>query len=751
MPSLIPKRVALLLPTLQIGGAEKVLVALANYLSQRFQSVELVLQERGPLADEVAPEVSQRLLVAPNYRTYTKLLSGYFDTDRPDFVITSIYVTGLCAVLARFGSRHKPKILIGAHNLLSAKVAKPDNRKDKYLLAVGARLLFPRADAIVCVSRGVANDLLRLVPVDPEKLHVVYNPVIPPDLARLQQEPVAHEWLQVGRLHAVIVTVGRLVPQKGFDTLLRALARLGSADVRLVIVGDGPERRALEGLAKDLDIPERVDFVGVDRNPFKYLARCDLFVMSSRWEGFGNTLVEALVCGCPVVATDCQSGPSEILENGRYGRLVPVEAVEQLAAAMRDALSERSDRDEKSRRIARAQIFNPESSGAGYVAVLRKLAPWLEDSPANAPARDLVTFVTSGLQDSPKGGREMLTRLNYDALRAIYGDRLNILELPRSRIHGWQAIASMVLGHIDGVNPNTIRAFLNSLKNGRIACVFLDGSNLGALAAAIKRECPNVSVCTFFHNVEARFFLGALRVRKGVRALAILVANFMAERKAVSSSDKRICLSERDSLQLVRLYGRGATHIAPMALQDSYVGTDPLSAPQPEPFALFVGGTFYANQMGIRWYRESVAPRAEIKVVVIGRGFENLREALDIPGKLEVVGGVEHLGSWYASARFVVAPIFDGSGMKTKVAEAMMHGKKVVGTPEAFSGYEDVVARAGWVCSSPDEFLRAMSEAQANIDQAFDAELRHLYLDRYSFDAARVQLSRIMEERCWSP
>jgi glycosyltransferase involved in cell wall biosynthesis len=98
-----------------------------------------------------------------------------------------------------------------------------------------------------------------------------------------------------------------------------------------------------------------------------------------------------------------------------------------------------------------------------------------------------------------------------------------------------------------------------------------------------------------------------------------------------------------------------------------------------------------------------------------------------------------------------VAPIFDGSGMKTKVAEAMMHGKKVVGTPEAFSGYEDVVAQAGWVCSSPDEFLKAMAEAQANIVQAFDAELRCLYLNHYSFDAARAQLSRIMEERCLSP
>ncbi len=156
--------------------------------------------------------------------------------------------------------------------------------------------------------------------------------------------------------------------------------------------------------------------------------------------------------------------------------------------------------------------------------------------------------------------------------------------------------------------------------------------------AVLKRRMPGVEVITFFHNVEARFFWGSWRMRRTLHALGVLVANTLAERKAVKYSDKIVCLSQRDSRLLNRLYGRGATHIAPMVLEDrcpaafAQYANDP-----PESFALFVGGTFYANRAGFAWFVRGVAPRIDLPVYIVGRGFEALRAELEIPGKVCLV------------------------------------------------------------------------------------------------------------------
>lgn len=142
-----------------------------------------------------------------------------------------------------------------------------------------------------------------------------------------------------------------------------------------------------------------------------------------------------------------------------------------------------------------------------------------------------------------------------------------------------------------------------------------------------------------------------------------------------------------------------------------------------------------------------MVPRIRIKICIVGKGFEKLRHELGREGKVEVVGAVDSLAEWYRNAHFVVAPIFDGSGMKTKVAEALMYGKKVVGTLEAFSGYEDVADKAGWVCESVDEFVAAIGLAQETITLGFDWELRAVYMREYSFEAARERFRNILWSR----
>lgn len=357
-----------------------------------------------------------------------------------------------------------------------------------------------------------------------------------------------------------------------------------------------------------------------------------------------------------------------------------------------------------------------------------------------------VMLLTKQLIPSPKGGRELLCKLNKNILQQIYGDQLVLFELPEYQLHGMKSTFNAFRGHIDGLDKAAIAKALQTIHKENVTKVFVDGSNLGAIVAVLKSTFPQVEVTTFFHNVESRFFLGSFKQTKSLRSLAVLMVNYLAERKAVRYSDKIICLNERDSHLLKKVYGRGATHISPMALEDNMPsGFAEQSPVQSDKFALFVGGTFYANQAGIEWFVRHVVPNISIKVCIVGRGFESLRTELEIPGKVEVVGAVDSLAEWYQRAQFVIAPIFDGSGMKTKVAEALMFGKKIVGTPEAFTGYEDIAAQSGWVCSTVDEFVRAIKDANREVNVSFDPALRELYSENYSLPAAQERFKGIMK------
>jgi glycosyltransferase involved in cell wall biosynthesis len=356
-----------------------------------------------------------------------------------------------------------------------------------------------------------------------------------------------------------------------------------------------------------------------------------------------------------------------------------------------------------------------------------------------------IMLVTKRLERNPAGGRELLCRLNHDALHVLCGNNMVVFELPDDCFRGVSAYFSAFRGHIDGLNEAIIEAVLEKVHDARITQVFVDGSNLGGFVAVLKRRMPQVEIITFFHNAEARFFWGSLRLQKSLHALGVLIANYLAERKAVKYSNKIVCLSERDSRLLKRLYGRGATHIAPIVLEDKcppeFLQSE-LHAP--ERFALFVGGSFYANRQGIAWFIREVVPHIDMPLFIVGRGFDALRSKLEIPGKVTVVGEMDNLADWYHRAQFVVAPIFDGSGMKTKVAEALMHGKKIIGTPEAFSGYDDVAAKAGWLCETADEFVKAIALASLEIKQSFDPALRKIYEQHYSMAVAKERLRQVL-------
>jgi glycosyltransferase involved in cell wall biosynthesis len=218
------------------------------------------------------------------------------------------------------------------------------------------------------VSEGVADDVSAITRLDREKLHVIYNPVDMLTIETQAAEPVEHPWFALGE-PPVVLSAGRLEPAKDFSTLVRAFAIVRErTEARLMILGEGAQRDALEGFAEALGIRENVTFPGFLANPYAYMARSNVFVLSSRWEGFGMVIVEAMACGTPIVATDCCNGPSEILENGRWGNLAGVGSSEELASGIIQKLEDAGP-DPRSR----AHYFCVERALQGYLGVINKL------------------------------------------------------------------------------------------------------------------------------------------------------------------------------------------------------------------------------------------------------------------------------------------------------------------------------------------------------------------------------------------
>ena len=340
---------------------------------------------------------------------------------------------------------------------------------------------------------------------------------------------------------------------------------------------------------------------------------------------------------------------------------------------------------------------------------------------------------------APPGGRAMLSRTNLLVLRDLLGDRLVHIRPPRSTSRPRDAWR----GWVDGIDAALIADLVACIDAEGITQVFVDGSNYGAAVAAVKRARPRVRVITFFHNVEARFFWGAMRTRRTVKSLAVLVANWLAEKMAVRSSDLLVTLSYRDSAGLRRLYGRGADAVAPIVLEDRAAPTPPAPA-IPGGYLLFVGGGFYANIAGIRWFAQEVAPRINLPVKVVGRAMDELASAFDAIGNVELVGAADDLAPWYAGATLVIAPIFDGSGMKTKVAEALMFGKRFIGTPEALSGYAEDVIAANRCCPDAGAFVAAIHELSSQNLPGWDADMRALYERDHSPAAARGRMAALL-------
>jgi glycosyltransferase involved in cell wall biosynthesis len=361
-----PQRIAFYHPSLECGGAERVTVMLVNGFAERGYLVDLVLvSSEGPFRKEIAAAVNVVDLKARGVIASLPALIRYLRSHRPVVLISAAEHSNVVAVLARQLASVKMRVIVSQHTNLSMSRVNANSLRDR-LLRFFIRYAYPRANGIVAVSGGVADDLIKSIGLSPSSVRVVYNPVVNQTLHASSLKDPEHPWLRK-KESPLILAVGRLTAPKDFPTLLQAFARLRRIRaVRLLILGEGELRPQLTALVAELGLQNDVDLPGFTDNPFAVMRHASLFVLSSAWEGLPTVLIEAMACGTKVVSTDCPSGPSEILEGGRWGRLVPVGDIEALAAAMGAALDDKNPPDVASR----AAEFNVDAAVDGYLSVM---------------------------------------------------------------------------------------------------------------------------------------------------------------------------------------------------------------------------------------------------------------------------------------------------------------------------------------------------------------------------------------------
>lgn len=384
-----PERITFFLPHFPAGGQEQVTLLLMIGLADRGHRVELLLERREGAYLTRVPDtvVVHELRRRSRWSGYRRFLPGwrreaikhlrgslglgprsiplhrliglvdYLESSRPDILISAHDRAPLLALWAAGIARNSVATMIVEHSLFSHNLAAA--RADPRTYAVMQhrlilmRRLYPHADALVAVSDGGAADLAEALRLPRDAVRTIYNPVVTPEVVQRAGEAVDDSWLQIGA-SPVIMTAARLAPEKALHVLIDAFALLRDqgSDARLAILGEGPERERLSRRIAEHELEAHVRLPGWVDNPYAWMHRSALFVLSSEFEGLPTTLIEAMACGCPVVATDCPGGSREILDNGRYGPLVPIGDAAELADAMAQTLAHPPSSERLQRRAA---------------------------------------------------------------------------------------------------------------------------------------------------------------------------------------------------------------------------------------------------------------------------------------------------------------------------------------------------------------------------------------------------------------
>ncbi len=409
------RRLAMFVSTLQCGGAERVVVNLLRAADARGIPLDLVLaRAEGPLLAEVPASVRIVELGVQKLQQGILGLARYLRRERPAAIVSHLTQANVALLIARLIARTDARVAVVEHSNLTANLAAGLVRPRVALLA---RRLYRGADAVIAVSTGAARDVEQQLELPAGSVRPIFNPVVDERLTKLAAA-ACDPWPWHDDC-PVLLAVGRLAPEKDYPNLLTAFAQVRqSRRAKLMIFGEGPERAKLEELRDRLGLADEVLLPGITANPFAAMRRAAMLVLSSRFEGLGNVLIEALACGCPVVSTDCPAGPAEILAGGRFGLLVPPERPEALAAGILRALDQPWDRAAIRRRgheFSADRALDQYLDALGYRWDQATSDTRFTTIPDGADQRHVASVRGSRRSEQPPTGSSLVNRVSFAA------------------------------------------------------------------------------------------------------------------------------------------------------------------------------------------------------------------------------------------------------------------------------------------------------------------------------------------------
>lgn len=354
----------------------------------------------------------------------------------------------------------------------------------------------------------------------------------------------------------------------------------------------------------------------------------------------------------------------------------------------------------------------------------------------------LVVSFTSGQKYT--GGLQCSKR-NYESIVALVGTENveHYIITPYKDINQFSTklkrISDIFYGSMGGLDRNKTNEIIDIISSKGISDLFIDSSLLGLLAKRVKKRFPNIRITTFFHNFEKGFVDDFIKINRDYLRLYWVILAERNERAAIKYSDKIISLNNRDSKAIEEYYGRKPDILIPITLKSKEIVFDNEASTNKE--ALFIGSYFFGNVQGIKWFCNEVLPYVNVHLTIVGASMDKLLNEVPKSDKLTILSDVPDLTPIYNTADFIVLPILSGSGMKVKTAESLMHGKYILGTDEAFRGYE-ITEKEGKRCNTSEEFINAINEL--NLPYKFNISSRQLFEKKYSFESSLNSFSDLL-------
>jgi len=356
--------IAVFTPSFGSGGAEKMTINLCRGFSEANMRVDLLTKNSNiPFKKLLNKHI--RIIEFKKNKDLLAQLINYLKISKPK-VLLSTKGGDKEAIEAKYKGKSDVKVVL-RHGTTFSKRDEGKFFLKRIILHHKLKKIFPKADLIVAVSKGVAEDIIKITKIPEQKVKVLPNPTVVPEMFEMAKENIDHPWF-VEKKYPIILGAGGFRKSKDFPTLIKAFKLVRSKiPAKLVILGDGRQRKKIESLVYELDLTKDVWLPGFKENPYSFMKQADIFVLSSIWEGSPNVLIEAMALGTPVVSTDCPSGPREILEDGKYGKLVPMQCPIQMATGILQYLKNPPERKFIKKSIKRFELKN---SIEAYLKVL---------------------------------------------------------------------------------------------------------------------------------------------------------------------------------------------------------------------------------------------------------------------------------------------------------------------------------------------------------------------------------------------